>query len=275
MARKESNIHYIYKTTCNVTGRWYIGMHSTSNLEDGYMGSGKILRYSIRKYGKDNHTKEILEYFNSRKELVLREVEIVNLELISDGLCMNLKEGGSGGGGFWSEEHKLKCQLAGNKTFVDKIKNNENFKNVITNTLKENNKKAHENGNCSYNNFKDKKHSNETKQLISEIKRGTGTGETNSQYGTCWITNGIENKKIKKEDFDSYQLDGWIKNNICQCGNIKSRNAINCKTCCDGLKRKFDRPNKEILSNEVKNSNYSAVGRKYGVSDNTIRKWLK
>ena len=25
-------------------------------------------------------------------------------------------------------------------------------------------------------------------------------GKNNSQYGTCWITNGIENKKIKKSD---------------------------------------------------------------------------
>ena len=52
--RKVKNIHYIYKTTCNITGRWYVGMHSTSNENDGYMGSGKRLRYSIRKYGKEN-----------------------------------------------------------------------------------------------------------------------------------------------------------------------------------------------------------------------------
>ena len=56
MARKKPHIHYIYKTTCNVTKRYYIGMHSTTNLEDGYLGSGKRLRYSIRKYGKENHT---------------------------------------------------------------------------------------------------------------------------------------------------------------------------------------------------------------------------
>ena len=60
MARKKSDIHYIYRTTCNITGEWYVGMHSTSKLDGGYMGSGKILRYSIRKYGKENHTKETL-----------------------------------------------------------------------------------------------------------------------------------------------------------------------------------------------------------------------
>ncbi len=53
MARKQKTIHYLYKTTCLVTNRYYIGMHSTCNIDDGYMGSGKRLRYSIRKYGVD------------------------------------------------------------------------------------------------------------------------------------------------------------------------------------------------------------------------------
>ena len=40
---KKHKYHYIYKTTCNVTGKYYIGMHSTSNLNDGYIGSGRRL----------------------------------------------------------------------------------------------------------------------------------------------------------------------------------------------------------------------------------------
>jgi len=36
-----------------------------------------------------------------------------------------------------------------------------------------------------------------------------------------------------------------------------------------------NRPSKEILLQEVKETNYCAVGRKYGVSDNSIRKWLR
>lgn len=46
--------HYIYKTTCTITSKFYIGMHSTDNLEDGYVGSGKRLWYSINKHGKEN-----------------------------------------------------------------------------------------------------------------------------------------------------------------------------------------------------------------------------
>jgi hypothetical protein len=40
-------------------------------------------------------------------------------------------------------------------------------------------------------------------------------------------------------------------------------------------KRKVERPNYEILIKEVKDIGYNAVGRKYGVSDNSIRKWIK
>lgn len=39
--------------------------------------------------------------------------------------------------------------------------------------------------------------------------------------------------------------------------------------------RKIDRPSKEQLINELSQSNYVQVGKKYGVSDNAIRKWLK
>ena len=40
-------------------------------------------------------------------------------------------------------------------------------------------------------------------------------------------------------------------------------------------KRKVIRPDKEIILKDVEELGYSATGRKYGVSDNAIRKWLK
>lgn len=218
MVRKKCNIHYIYKTTCNVTGKWYVGMHSTSNENDGYMGSGKILRHSIRKHGKDNHTKEILEYCNSREDLVLREIEIVNLELIGDGLCMNLKEGGSGGGGFWSEEHMMNCSKAGNKAFKEKLLNDSEFRNkfseqrrlVALNNIKTGKTKPMK----EVYDWNGKNHTNETKESISRSMKNTGVGNTNSQFGSCWITKDGVNKKIKKDDIDSFLSGGWTKGRI-------------------------------------------------------------
>jgi hypothetical protein len=90
--------HYIYKITrADGSGKYYIGMHSTDDLEDGYFGSGSILSKSIKKHGKDKHHKEILEYLPSREALKLREKELVNEELLSDKLCMNIVQGGHGG----------------------------------------------------------------------------------------------------------------------------------------------------------------------------------
>ncbi len=43
--------HIIYKTTCTITNKFYVSMHSTDNLEDGYQGSGKRLKYSVNKHG--------------------------------------------------------------------------------------------------------------------------------------------------------------------------------------------------------------------------------
>ncbi len=82
-------------------------MHSTDNLEDGYLGSGKVLKYSIRKHGRENHIFEILEFLPSRKELGLREQQIVNDALLTNPLCMNLRYGGDGG----SSGHSLQTRL--------------------------------------------------------------------------------------------------------------------------------------------------------------------
>jgi len=48
--------------------------------------------------------------------------------------------------------------------------------------------------------FKGKKHTEETKAKMSVNSKGKTSGKKNSQFGTCWITNGVDNKKIKKTD---------------------------------------------------------------------------
>ena len=83
MARKEKKYHFIYKTTNILSGRYYIGMHSTDDLEDGYLGSGNRLRLAIRKHGKESFKREILEFCKTREDLKKREIEVVNLDEIS------------------------------------------------------------------------------------------------------------------------------------------------------------------------------------------------
>jgi hypothetical protein len=183
-------------------------MHSTHNLDDGYMGSGKILRHSIRKHGINNHKKEILEFFETRDLLIEREKEIVNKELISDGKCMNLKEGGDGG--FVNEEHMMNCSNAGHKAFKEKLIIDAEFKKRIQNNGSIVFKKYHQLGIHNYNTFEGKQHSDETKKIMSE-KAKERTSDKNSQYGTCWITKDGINKKIKKDELETFLTEGWFQ----------------------------------------------------------------
>jgi hypothetical protein len=115
--------HIIYKTTCLVTGKWYIGMHSTDDLEDGYLGSGQVLWKSIKKYGKDQHRCEILEHLPDRETLGLREEAILTQELRTDPLCMNLRSGGTGNypGKAHTEEVKRKIAAASAAHWKDPV----------------------------------------------------------------------------------------------------------------------------------------------------------
>ena len=61
----------------------------------------------------------------------------------------------------------------------------------------------------------------------------------------------------------------------CKCGNIKYKKAINCTACHAFERRTIERPPIDMLKQEIDELGYLATGRKYGVSDNTIRKWLK
>lgn len=56
-----------------------------------------------------------------------------------------------------------------------------------------------------------KRHNEFSKNKIGEANSLHQTGSGNSQYGTCWIRNEFENKKIKKTELESYLKKGWIK----------------------------------------------------------------
>ena len=60
----------------------------------------------------------------------------------------------------------------------------------------------------------------------------------------------------------------------CQCGSEINVRSIMCEKCWGIKNRKVVRPPFNQLLNEVTEMGYSGTGRKYGVSDNTIRKWL-
>lgn len=198
--------HYIYKIICILSNKYYIGMHSTSNLKDGYFGSGKVLKRSINKHGKENHQFEILEFLPDRNSLKAREAALVNESLLADPMCMNLQLGG--GGGFISTEHQLKCSAAGGKT-----NNPEKSKKASAKMTETNDKRIASGTHLSWKKTYDrtgKPHTPETCEKIGAANSIKQKGSGNSQFGTKWVTHEeFGNAKIKLAELNQYLSNGY------------------------------------------------------------------
>lgn len=88
-------MHYIvYETTNLINNKIYIGVHKTENLNDGYLGSGVGIKRAITKYGKENFSREVIEFCGSYDDALALEAELVNEEFISRRDTYNIIKGG-------------------------------------------------------------------------------------------------------------------------------------------------------------------------------------
>lgn len=221
--------YMIYKITNLINNKIYIGKHKTSDLNDGYMGSGVYIKRAIKKYGIENFKKEILYTCVSEEEMNALELQIVNKDFLDRSDVYNINLGGLGSWDYVN--HTL--HLNGNKMII-KNKTSEELKAIRqkaiikskeTRLIHEQNKSYVEEERkrrslAMKNTWKIKKHpwigrkhSIESKQKMSQSHKSISYGEKNSQYGTIWIYN-LEfklNKKIKKEELDLYLNQGWFK----------------------------------------------------------------
>lgn len=210
----------LYRTTNNIDGKIYIGIHKTNDLDDGYMGSGKYLKRAINKYGIENFTKEIIKICLTEEEMFDWESLTVTKDFVKRKDTYNICEGGEGG---FSYINNSELNLYGNNRenfFICCRKGKERQKELMKddsiyrkkrNELSKRNLERYREKNGSW--WKGKKHTKETKQKISRANSVNQKGKNNNQYGTCWIYN-IEfkqNKKIKKEELNSWIEQGWCK----------------------------------------------------------------
>ena len=91
--------YFVYETTNNVNGKKYRGVHKTKNINDGYLGSGKLLRRAIDKYGVENFSREILESFSTECEMYEAERLYVSEEWLASDNVYNIILSGKGGWG--------------------------------------------------------------------------------------------------------------------------------------------------------------------------------
>jgi group I intron endonuclease len=112
----------IYKTTNQINGKIYIGQDT--NNDPSYIGSGKIIKEAIKKYGKSNFTKEILEECETVDLLNEREIYWISVFNSTDReIGYNILNGGLGCKGFKQTEEAI-AKMKENS-------NSEKFKNIM------------------------------------------------------------------------------------------------------------------------------------------------
>lgn len=84
----------VYKVTNIINGKFYIGKHITENPYDDYMGSGKLIKKAIKKYGEKNFLKEVLKIYDNEHDMNVAEEILIDLTNPS---AYNLQPGGKGG----------------------------------------------------------------------------------------------------------------------------------------------------------------------------------
>jgi len=69
--------YIVYETTNNINGHIYIGVHITSVIDDGYVGSGKVLQRAIKKYGLEYFTRKIYSYTIIQKKCLKKKRKLL------------------------------------------------------------------------------------------------------------------------------------------------------------------------------------------------------
>lgn len=193
--------YYMYQIKNKVNGKIYIGVHKTANVNDGYMGSGKVIRAAIAKHGLENFEKSILETFESSEEMFRREKEIVNEDFLSRDDVYNLRRGGTGGFDFLNntgQNNSANQYLKGGQAYASRLEKDEEFRKAESERKSASNRQQYANGRVSV--FKDSVLQQELSNRAKQVN-----------LGSMWINNATHERKIKKTDSIP---DGWVKGRI-------------------------------------------------------------
>lgn len=89
---------FIYITTNMINGKRYLGQKRFDNHWKNYLGSGAIFKHALKKYGKENFSRNIIQICFSEDELNKAEYDLtIFLNVVEDPNWYNLKEGGLNG----------------------------------------------------------------------------------------------------------------------------------------------------------------------------------
>lgn len=184
----------IYITTNKINGKVYVGQHKVKSLfaRDNYLGSGKKLKPAIKKYGKENFSKEIITIAMTQSEAdALESYYIEKYDSTNPEKGYNILKGSQGTGRLnnpipWNKGKKG-CQTAWNKGLILGPVTGEEYEKRYGNRVYDHEKlsKAHKGQNMGNTWNKGKKN-----PKASEYNRAHGI-KPPSQKGKKWYNNGI------------------------------------------------------------------------------------
>jgi hypothetical protein len=190
------------------------------------MGSGRRLANAKKKYGIESFKKEILSFHETPEEMLAEEARLVNEEFIGRDDVYNLTVGGKGSWFFvnltYPKEKRLEvahlagkarvewlrkqlkdpefrlqyskaCSIGGNKRWAVGEIRERMLGGLASARLVASSSDSNEKRKCTF-------------EAINHQQ-----GEKNSQFGRFWITNGTENRSVKKSDLIP---EGWRKGRV-------------------------------------------------------------
>lgn len=164
--------NFVYITKNLINNKIYIGVHSSNRLNDGYLGSGQLLKKAIKKYGRDNFNREILQFFKNKEDAYNLEMELVDNEFVSRDDTYNLMTGGRAG---YKHNENTKKKIKKNTSG----KNNYWYGREITEEHRKNLSIAKSGKN---HHMYGKKHTDGAKEKISKAT----SGKNHHMYGRKW-----------------------------------------------------------------------------------------
>lgn len=199
-------MHYlIYKITNRLDNKFYVGKHKTENKDDDYFGSGILIERAITKHGKENFVKEILFELPTEDAMNQKEADIVDEDFVARDDTYNLMVGGAGGWSFVNNngltnvnktrEHFSRAGKARAKHFWERYENDPEFQAAMREKSRLTALRH-----SFHLSFLGKTHTTETREKIRASSIGKHVGKKNGSFGTCWITDGTQNSRVKKND---------------------------------------------------------------------------
>lgn len=247
-------MYITYKITNLITGGYYIGSHKTEDPDDDYMGSGTLIKKSIKEYGIENHIKEILGIFDTREESLMLEHELIKeRKEKGDKLLLNTSNGG------------LSFDYINNNLSFDRSSFGKKASHDFAKEQKKNRIEEYE---------KNPNHCKECGKALPYERR-----KCSFCNNSCAAK--YNNKKRKKEtEYTKCKYCGKLFD-----PGVHKKQKFCCVKCANAYINKYQKMptplqekvfnDLEIIKERHKNESYREIAKDYGVSGNYIKDLLK